>query len=363
MNLQSKVEQALDSIRPALQRDGGNIELLAVKGTSVYVRFQGACQGCPSSTATLKNGVIAALKKFAPEVQKLIEVAPDGKEKEHPVQESAEKSPWADQKRIEGVKLVLAVASGKGGVGKSTVAVNLALALKQLGLKVGLMDADIYGPSTPTMLGIHSAPPAVGEKIAPAVVYGLEVISIGFFIPANAPIIWRGPMVMKAVTQFLHDVDWGDLDCLVVDLPPGTGDAQLSLVQQVPVDGVVIVTTPSDVALVDARRGLEMFTKLNVPVLGIIENMSYFVCPHCNERTDVFSSGGGKTTAGQLGAKFLGEIPLTADVRFGGDHGNPIVNADPASHAAKPFIELANTVWTDITNLHPSWEKNACHQF
>jgi ATP-binding protein involved in chromosome partitioning len=360
LNLREKVENALNRIRPALKSDGGNVELIDVLDRRVLLKLTGACQGCPSSTVTLKRGVIAAIRQDAPEITEVIEVMPDGSQRANT---TGEDDPWAGQARIPGIKLILAVASGKGGVGKSTVAVNLALALKQTGLKIGLLDADIYGPSIPTMLGVDQAPPPNGERLQPASAFGLKLMSIGFFVPGDAAMIWRGPMVMKAIDQFLHDVDWGDLDCLVIDLPPGTGDAQLTLAQQVPVDGAVIVTTPSDVALIDARRGLQMFKKVNVPVLGIVENMSYFICPHCNERTDVFSAGGGRDVAATLGTEFLGEIPLDSTIRKTGDEGKPIVEADPNSTQAKLFRDFADLVFQRLTALLPAWNKSACHVF
>lgn len=309
---------------------------------------------------TLKRGVMAAITQDVSEITEVVEVAPDGSER---VTSTNDNDPWAGQARIEGIKLILAIASGKGGVGKSTIAVNFALALKAKGLKVGLLDADIYGPSIPTMLGVTYAPAPVGERLTPAEAFGLKLISIGFFVPSDSPMIWRGPMVMKAIDQFLHDVSWGELDCLVIDLPPGTGDAQLTLAQQVPVDGVVIVTTPSDVALIDARRGLQMFKKVNVPVLGIVENMSYFICPHCDERTDIFSAGGGRKAAESLGTEFLGEIPLDPTIRASGDRGAPVVAAEPDSKQAKLFKEFADTVWNKVTGMLPSWDKSACHVF
>ncbi len=354
------IEKALDKIRPALLKDGGNVELLNVQANRVYLRLQGACQGCPSSMVTLKRGVMAAISQDLPEITEVVEVAPDGTER---VTSTSDNDPWAGQARIEGIKLILAIASGKGGVGKSTVAVNFALALKAKGLKVGLLDADIYGPSIPTMLGVSHVPPPVGQRLTPAEAFGLKLISIGFFVPSDSPMIWRGPMVMKAIDQFLHDVSWGELDCLVIDLPPGTGDAQLTLAQQVPVDGVVIVTTPSDVALIDARRGLQMFKKVNVPVLGIVENMSYFICPHCDERTDIFSAGGGKNVAELLGTEFMGEIPLDPKIRASGDRGAPVVASEPESKQAKVFKDFADVVWNKVTRMLPSWDKSACHVF
>src|SRR6185436_6484971 len=226
----------------------------------------------------------------------------------------------------------VAVASGKGGVGKSTVAANLALALARVGHKVGLMDSDIYGPSQQMMMGIDEKP-YVNEtnQIVPIERYGVKVMSLGFLMDVDQPVIWRGPMVMKAVEQFLQDVAWGTLDVLVIDLPPGTGDAQLTLTQKVHLSGAVIVTTPQDIALIDARKGLAMFQKVNVPVLGIIENMSYFLCPHCGERSDIFSHGGARREAERLGTDFLGEVPLDMAIRETSDDGRPITVSDPQS--------------------------------
>lgn len=360
MDFKEKVIKALELIRPALQSDGGDVELVRIEDKKVYVRLQGACQGCPSSGVTLRRGIMTALKKEAPEVEELLEVKPDGSTQ---TTKKDDENPWAEQNRIDGVKLIVAVASGKGGVGKSTIAVNLALALHDMGLKIGLLDADIYGPSTPTMLGIDKAPPPKYQKIDPAVVFGIKVISIGFFVPTDAAMIWRGPIITKTIDQFLHGVEWGQLDCLVVDLPPGTGDAQLSLAQRVPVDGAIIVTTPSDVALVDARRGLQMFSKIDVRVFGIVENMSYFICPHCGERTNIFSAGGGRETSTNLKTDFLGEIPLDPYIRSTGDTGKPAVVADPASPQAHRFKKLAERIWETITTQIPNWDKTGCHNF
>ncbi len=252
-----------------------------------------------------------------------------------------------DSSLIPGVERVIAVASGKGGVGKSTVAVNLALALGRLDLRVGLLDADIYGPSLPMMLGLSGKKPQVGEggnMLRPFDQYGIKVMSLGFILDVDTPVIWRGPMVMKAIVQLLGDVEWGELDYLVVDLPPGTGDAQLTLTQKVPLSGAVIVTTPQDVALVDARKGLAMFQKVNVPVLGIIENMSSFVCPECGTVTDIFKKGGGERTAKELDCNYLGSIPLDPAIAAGGDSGVPITVADPDGLHGKLFRALAERV-------------------
>jgi ATP-binding protein involved in chromosome partitioning len=247
---------------------------------------------------------------------------------------------------LDGVRYKIAVASGKGGVGKSTVSTNLALALRALGFTVGLLDADIYGPSQQMMLGIDGRPQIdeVDEKILPMENHGIKTMSLGLITDPDTPVIWRGPMVMKALDQFLTDVKWGTLDFLVIDLPPGTGDAQLTLTQKVPLTGAVVVTTPQDVALIDARKGLAMFRKVNVPVLGIIENMSYYLCPHCGEREEIFGHGGGRRTAEMLGVPFLGEVPIDAKVVVGGDSGQPIVVANPQAPASAAFRELAAEV-------------------
>jgi ATP-binding protein involved in chromosome partitioning len=247
---------------------------------------------------------------------------------------------------LDGVKYRIAVASGKGGVGKSTVSTNLALSLRALGYSVGLLDADIYGPSQQMMLGIEGRPQIDerDEKIMPMERHGIKTMSLGLITDPDTPVIWRGPMVMKAIDQFLTDVKWGTLDFMVIDLPPGTGDAQLTLTQKAGLTGAVVVTTPQDVALIDARKGLAMFRKVNVPVLGIIENMSYYICRHCGEREEIFGHGGGKKTAGMLGVPFLGEVPIDPKVVIGGDTGQPIVVSDPDSPASMAFKELARQV-------------------
>jgi ATP-binding protein involved in chromosome partitioning len=251
---------------------------------------------------------------------------------------------------IGGVKYIIAVASGKGGVGKSTTAVNLALGLHQNGLKAGLLDSDIYGPSMPRLLAIREKPVLAGESLLlPVEKYGLKVMSMGFLVDEETPMIWRGPMVMSAITQMLKDVAWGELDIMVVDMPPGTGDAQLTMAQQVPLAGAVIVSTPQDLSLIDARRGLNMFKRVNVPVLGIIENMSFFVCPKCGERSDIFSHGGAKAEAERLGVPFLGELPLHMSIRETSDSGRPIVVAEPASLHAGLYKSIAADVWGKLT--------------
>ena len=246
---------------------------------------------------------------------------------------------------VPGVEAIIAVASGKGGVGKSTTAVNLALGLAALGLRVGILDADIYGPSLPKLLAIKERPQTLGgTRLKPITRYGLTVMSIGFLIDEETPMIWRGPMVISALTQMLREVEWGTLDVMVVDMPPGTGDAQLTMAQQVPLKGAVIVSTPQDLALIDARRGISMFKRVNVPVLGVIENMSYFLCPHCGTRSDIFSHGGARHEAERLGVPFLGEVPLHMTIREKSDAGLPVVATEPDGPHAKIYRDIAARV-------------------
>lgn len=250
---------------------------------------------------------------------------------------------------VPGVKQIIAVASGKGGVGKSTTAANLAVGLATLGLKVGVLDSDIYGPSMPKIFGITGKPRIVsGRTLAPMEAYGLKIMSIGFLVDEETPMIWRGPMVISAITQMLREVAWGELDVLVVDMPPGTGDAQLTMAQQVPLAGAVIVSTPQDLALLDARRGVAMFRKVAVPILGLVENMSYFICPECGHRSDIFAHGGARHEAERLGIPFLGEIPLAMPIRETSDGGRPIVASDPQSSHAKAYVALARQVQASL---------------
>ena len=260
-------------------------------------------------------------------------------------------NPAAQDALLPGVKHIIAVASGKGGVGKSTVSANLSVALAQTGAKVGLMDADIYGPNIPMMMGVPNPPEKEGDKIKPAEAHGVKIMSMGFFVPEETAIVWRGPMVHTAIQQFFRDVLWGELDYLLVDLPPGTGDAQLSLSQVVPLTGVVTVTTPQEVALYDVRKGLMMFKKVNVPLLGVIENMSFFVCGHCGERTEIFSFAGGERAAQKFEIPFLGRIPLDPAIREGGDAGMPIVVAVPDSPLTKAFQGVAEALQTRVREL------------
>ncbi|MEZ5647881.1 MAG: iron-sulfur cluster carrier protein ApbC [Alphaproteobacteria bacterium] len=259
---------------------------------------------------------------------------------------------------VPGVKAIVAVASGKGGVGKSTTATNLALALAALGLKTAILDADIYGPSQPRLMGISGRPTSTDGKILqPLQGHGIKVMSMGFLVPEDTPMIWRGPMVQSALQQMLRDVAWGDLDIMIVDMPPGTGDAQLTMAQQVPLAGAVIVSTPQDIALIDARKGLNMFRKVDVPVLGLIENMSYFSCPHCGQRTEIFAHGGARQEAERLGVEFLGEIPLDLAIRETSDAGQPIVISRPQDPHALVYRDIAARIWTQLeqgNDAHPA---------
>jgi ATP-binding protein involved in chromosome partitioning len=255
----------------------------------------------------------------------------------------------AGKQGIQGVKNIIAIGSGKGGVGKSTVTVNLAVALASSGAKVGLMDADVYGPNVPLMMGITGRPQAINNRIQPLSNYGVSVMSMGFLAADDTPLIWRGPMLHSVIQQFVRQVDWGDLDYLLIDLPPGTGDVQLTLTQTVPLMGAVVVSTPQDVALQDARKAILMFRQVRVEILGIVENMSYFQCPNCNTRTDIFSHGGGTTTAEKYGVPFLGEVPLDVSVRQGGDLGKPIVLNNSDTPGGKAFARIAAGVAAQVS--------------
>jgi len=261
---------------------------------------------------------------------------------------------------VPGVRSIVAVASGKGGVGKSTTSANLALALSTLNLRVGMLDADIYGPSLPRMLGISGRPSSPDGKIlTPLEGYGVKCMSMGFLVAEDTPMIWRGPMVTSALQQMLRDVAWGELDILVVDMPPGTGDAQLSMSQQVPLTGAVIVSTPQDIALLDARKGLNMFRKVDVPVLGIVENMSTFICPNCGHETQIFSHGGARREAEKLGVDFLGELPLDIEIRETSDSGRPIVVSNPESAHAQTYVAIARQVWDKVSTRLNSSDRQA----
>ena len=262
----------------------------------------------------------------------------------------------ANNDLIPDVKRVIAISSGKGGVGKTTVAVNLAVVLAESGARVGLLDADVYGPNTPMMMGVSKQPEQKDGKIIPAQGHGVKLISMGFFVPEDTAVVWRGPMIHTAIQQFFRDVIWGELDYLLIDLPPGTGDAQLTLSQLVPLCGAVTVTTPQEVALHDVRKGLMMFQKVNVPLLGIIENMSYYICGHCGERSEIFSYGGGEKAAEKLGIPFLGRIPIDPAIRVGGDTGMPIVVANPESPQTVAFKQIASAFVARISALNAAEE-------
>ncbi len=262
---------------------------------------------------------------------------------------SGSTSPFANQSKVSGVKRILAIASGKGGVGKSTCAVNLACALKHLGARVGLLDCDIYGPSIPLMMGVHERPTVnESEQLVPPSAHGVKVMSIGLLVTDDQPVVWRGPMITKTIQQFLLSVEWGELDYLLVDLPPGTGDAQLSLCQTVPLDGGVIITTPQKASLGVVRKGIAMFSKVNVPILGIVENMSYFTTP-TGDRVEIFGHGGGKAEAARQNAPFLGEIPIFTEIREGGDRGMPVMVSAPNHAASKSFAQIAQTLQKNLS--------------
>lgn len=272
-----------------------------------------------------------------------------GQQQQRPPQQLPGQAKANQRADIPGVKSIIAVTSAKGGVGKSTTAINLAVALSQQGKKVGLLDADIYGPSVPRLMGLEGKPESPdGKSIDPMAAHGIVCMSIGFLIEGDTPMIWRGPMVMSALEQLMRDVNWGELDVLVVDMPPGTGDAQLTMAQRTPLTGAVIVSTPQDIALIDARKGIAMFQKVDVPVLGIIENMSYFLCPSCGERSEIFGHGGARETAGELGCDFLGEVPLHMAIRETSDGGAPIVSSDPENPHSAIYRELADKVAVKI---------------
>lgn len=260
--------------------------------------------------------------------------------------------PPAPTQQIPGVKHIVAVGSGKGGVGKTTVAVNLAIALAELGQLVGLLDSDVYGPNVPLMMGKSEMPHVLeGNRIEPLENFGIKFMSMGLLNPGDKPVMWRGPLLHSAMQQFLRQVQWGDLDYLLIDLPPGTGDIALSLAQSVPLSGGIVVTTPSDVSLQDGRKALNMFQQLRIQVLGVIENMSYFNCPHCHQGVDIFSHGGGEVTAEKFGVPFLGALPLMADIRQGGDRGCPVATLGEASEAAGPFFEVARRLRASVEEL------------
>jgi ATP-binding protein involved in chromosome partitioning len=306
-------------------------------------------QACEQAVRAM-SGVLSATAVMTAERAAAPPPAPAGHAHGHNHGPGAKTTGGGGRIDVQGVKHIIAVASGKGGVGKSTTAVNLALGLAANGIATGLLDADIYGPSMPRMLGVTEKPESAdGKQLKPIERYGLRTMSIGYIVNEDTPMIWRGPMVSSALEQMLRDVQWGELDVLVVDMPPGTGDAQLTLAQRVALAGAVIVSTPQDIALVDARKGLNMFRKVAVPVLGIVENMSYFLCPKCGERAEIFGHGGAREEAEKLGVPFLGEVPLHLDIRTTSDSGHPIVVAHPDSPHSQVYKNIAGRVWKQLS--------------
>jgi ATP-binding protein involved in chromosome partitioning len=342
--LEAQVWDALKAIRfPGMSRDVvsfGFVKSVAVRGGEVEVRLEISTRE-PAAAEEVRRSAEHALAALAGVTAVRVElVVPRPLSREEAAQAAIARNPAL----LPGVKAVVAVASGKGGVGKSTVAANLALALARAGRSVGLLDVDIYGPSVPIMFGVSERPVVVDSRIQPFERWGVKLMSLGFVLETDTPVIWRGPMVMKAIEQLMGDVDWGDLDVMILDMPPGTGDAQLTVAQKIGLAGAVIVSTPQDVALVDARKGLAMFRRMEVPVIGLVENMSTFVCPACGHQTPVFRSGGGERTARELGVAFLGSIPLDAEIAEGGDAGVPIVVKRPDGAHAAAFRRLAEAV-------------------
>jgi ATP-binding protein involved in chromosome partitioning len=334
-------EHLIELIRPVNDPEIGRslVELnmipdIVVDGRNVTVHIELTTPACP-----LRG-------KISDDIREALAVVPDLGEVSFKWSSRVRASSGgrSDAQPIPGVKNTIAVASGKGGVGKSTVAVNIAVALAKAGATVGLLDTDVYGPSIPLMMGVHDKPMMRNNKIVPLEAYGVKLMSIGFILDAEKALIWRGPLVAQLINQFLNDVEWGELDYLVMDLPPGTGDVQLTLVQKIPISGAVIVTTPQDVALADAKKGLKMFEEVKTPILGIVENMSGFICPNCHEVHDIFGSGGGKRIADENGVELLGQIPIEAIVRAGGDEGAPVVAGHPESATALAFEHAAQRV-------------------
>jgi ATP-binding protein involved in chromosome partitioning len=302
--------------------------------------------GAVSVSLQLTSSDPAILQQIRAEAERVLKAVPgvNSVQLDFNQPAGAAQSPWAQQNRVPGIRRIVAVASGKGGVGKSTLSVNLACGLQHLGARVGLLDCDIYGPSIPLMMGVRERPTiSEEEKLVPPESHGVRLMSMGFLLEGDQPVIWRGPMIVKTIQQFVGAVDWGELDCLLVDLPPGTGDAQLTLCQTVPLDGGVIVTTPQEASLGVVRKGIAMFQKLNVPLLGLVENMSYFTAPN-GDRIEIFGHGGGRAEAERQGIPFLGEVPIYTEIREGGDRGVPVVVAAPESPAGRTFIAIAEGV-------------------
>ena len=322
--------------------ESGAIAGLSIKDGKVYLSIAIDPQQS-AAMETMRVAAETAVKKIGGVANALVSLTAE-KQAAPPPPPAAHKHAPARSIAIPGIANIIAVSSGKGGVGKSTTAVNIALGLAALGWKIGILDADIYGPSLPRLLGLKAKPESEGRLMRPLEAYGVKAISIGFMVEEEDPMIWRGPMVMAAIQQLLREVAWGELDCLVVDMPPGTGDAQLTLAQNVPLAGAIVVSTPQDLALIDARRGVAMFNKVDVPVLGIVENMSYFLCPHCGGRSDIFAHGGARHEAERVGVPFLGEVPLHMNIRETADSGRPVVVTDPDSAHAKVYLDIAGQV-------------------
>ena len=342
MITQETIADALKTIKyPGYSRDivsFGLVRKIQVSEDSVSVEMQ-LTANKPEIGQQIKAETERVLKTLPGVRSVVVQVAVPG---EAPAAKAGD--PWAGQAKVPGIQRVVAVASGKGGVGKSTVSVNLACALQHLGWRVGLLDCDIYGPSIPLMMGIQERPTlSAEEKMVPPVNYGVKLLSIGFLLEGDTPLIWRGPMIVKTIQQFLAAVEWGELDILLVDLPPGTGDAQLTLCQTVPLDGGLIVTTPQEASLGVMRKGLNMFLKVNVPILGLVENMSFFTAPN-GDRVEIFGHGGGKEEAARQGIPFLGEVPLFTEIRAGGDSGLPVVVSHPDAPAGKAFMSIAEAL-------------------
>ena len=323
--------------------DTGAVSGITIKGDRIFVAINVAAE-LAHALEPMRLAAESAVKALPGVGSALVALTSESKPGEERRQAPAPAP--RPQGGVDRVKQIIAVASGKGGVGKSTTACNLALGLSRLGMKVGVLDADVYGPSMPKLFGLNEKPTmaADGQSLAPLEKYGVKVMSLGFLVEDDAPIVWRGPMVMSALTQLLRDVDWGELDVLVVDMPPGTGDAQLTIAQNVPLAGAILVSTPQDLALLDARRGVAMFQQVDVPLLGVIENMSYFVCPHCGGRSDIFAHGGAHHEAEKFGVPFLGEIPLDIVIRETSDGGTPVVVSAPEGPHATAYLGIAERV-------------------
>jgi ATP-binding protein involved in chromosome partitioning len=342
MLTEEDIRNALKTVKyPGYSRDVvsfGLVKQITANNGAVSVSIQ-LTTGHPDIAAQIKSESERVLRGLPGVTQARVEVHLEGAP-----QAASPQSPWAQQQKVPGIKRIVAVASGKGGVGKSTVSVNLACALHHLGTKIGLLDCDIYGPTIPLMMGVHERPTINdAEKMVPPANYGVKLMSMGFLVEGDQPVIWRGPMIMKTIQQFFSVVEWGELDVLLVDLPPGTGDAQLSLCQTVPLDGGVIVTTPQEASLGVVRKGIAMFQKVNVPILGIVENMSYYTTP-TGDRVEIFGHGGGQAEAVRQNVPFLGEVPLFTEIREGSDRGVPVVVSAAQHPAGQAFIEVAQAL-------------------